>query len=102
MPDKVRQTLRSSSQKMSEPVNMSSQGEGWHGGRPWFREGVDPGRVPAGVRRELFSRRGGRVASAESFAGWLAAAVDRSWAFVAGKQRLHFGTASLIHMPVPI
>jgi len=53
----------SRSQKRSEPAAHPCRGPGgqagdWHGGSPWFKGGVEPGRAPAGVGRDLLRPRG--------------------------------------------
>jgi|GEM_PF-4607779 len=55
---KVRETRSSSSQKRSEPAAHPCRGPGGqagddHGGSPCFKGGVEPGRAPAGVGRQL-------------------------------------------------
>src|SRR5271166_7050774 len=66
--EKVRETRSSSSQKRSEPAAHPCRGPGGqggneHGGSPWFKEGVKPGRAPAGEGRELLTPWGDERAS---------------------------------------
>ncbi len=60
---KVRETRSSSSRKRPEPAAHPCRGPGGqagdeHGGSPWFKGGVEPGRAPAGEGRELLRPSG--------------------------------------------